>query len=711
MMKKKILLRGPVLSRSGYGEQARFALRSLLSVDDVIDVHVISTNWGKTSWLPEDNEERRHIDSLIMKTAQHIESGGQFDASIQVTIPNEWERLAPINIGYTAGIETDRVAPIWLEKCKLMNQIVVTSEHAKKGFTESSYTITNKDTGEQKKLETNVQIEAVGYPAKLTSPQKIDLSHIETKFNFLTVAQWGVRKNLENTIGWFIEEFSQQEVGLIIKANTANNCTMDRVFTHSRLRNLLNSLPDSEGSSLNHDTVSNMKCKIYLLHGDMTDNEMVGLYRNEKVKSLISFSHGEGYGLPLFEAAQCGLPIAATAWSGHLDFLTMPVKNKKGKVRNKGIFSKVVFELAPVQKEARWDGVINEDARWAYPKAVSAKLAMRDIHKNYNRHLSQARKLQAHIATEYAEEKMYKKFLNAAGFQTEMPEVDYIFVSDAFAEEYVGGAELSLQTLIDTCPGSHMKVKSESLNKRFLESYADKTWIFGNVSRAPAEMLKLIAQSEISYYVSESDYKYCEHRLPQLCEVFNAGDPCACGKSDDDNAKMFEDFYNNAETVFFRSKRQMEHHMDALELTNPNIDILSALFPDEFFEKVNSLRTLYAGNKSDKWVISSSPSWVKGTFESEKWCRDNNKDYQKLHGISHDDMLKALASSKGLCFLPKGFDTCPRLVIEAKLLGCELVTNDHVLHAEEEWFNTNDVSAIENHLKEQPVKFWNVVGK
>ena len=42
---------------------------------------------------------------------------------------------------------------------------------------------------------------------------------LEYDFNFLTVAQMGPRKNIENTIRWFIDEFHDDEVGLIVKTN------------------------------------------------------------------------------------------------------------------------------------------------------------------------------------------------------------------------------------------------------------------------------------------------------------------------------------------------------------------------------------------------------------------------------------------------------------------------------------------------------------
>ena len=45
-----------------------------------------------------------------------MQQQGPFEASLQVTIPNEWDRIAPINIGYTAGIETNKVSPAWISR-------------------------------------------------------------------------------------------------------------------------------------------------------------------------------------------------------------------------------------------------------------------------------------------------------------------------------------------------------------------------------------------------------------------------------------------------------------------------------------------------------------------------------------------------------------------------------------------------------------------
>jgi|6_EtaG_2_1085325.scaffolds.fasta_scaffold01422_4 hypothetical protein len=692
MNKAKVVLRGPLLSRSGYGEQARFALRSLKSIEDDIDIYVRIVGWGATSWTPEQTDEKKWINELAIKTVNYEQQGPPaYDVSLQVTIPNEWERLAPFNVGYTAGIESTAIAPQWITKANLMDRIIVTSNHSKFGFDNSSYSGQNPETGEVVHLETTTPIIPVGYPVRKLDTEKVNLK-LDTDFNFLSVAQWSVRKNLENTIEWFIKEFKDEEVGLILKANCANNSNLDRIETYARLERLLSPHKDR-------------KCKVYLIHGDMTDQEMLGLYAHPKVKALINFAHGEGFGLPLFEAAQCGLPIVATDWSGHTDFLYVPTKNKKGKTKIKGLFGRVSYDLAPIQKSAHWDGVLIPESEWAYPRENSARSAMRDCFKDHPRHKSQAKKLKTYINKTFTEERQYKKFIEGCLLVPELPETDYIFVNDMFANEYAGGAELSLQTLIDLCPAVGLQIKSAQVSERLIDHYGDKTWVFANVTQITDAVLEKIAQSGITYYVSESDYKYCERRLPQLCKVFSGGQDCTCGKTNP-RAKLYEDFYNSAQTVFFRSSKQMADYKKAINLTNKSVETLSALFSEEFFKKVEQLK---ATEKTDRWIISSSPSWVKGAVAAEQWCRKNNKNYEKVHGLKYDKVLELLAASEGLCFLPKGSDTCPRLVIEAKLLGCKLELNDNVLHAEEEWFKTDDLDQIKEHLLAQPKKFWDIV--
>ena len=397
VMKKRVLLKGPVLTRSGYGEQTRFALRALRSREDLFDIHIQPLQWGKTSWITLQDDERNWIDETIEKTIAHIQSGGTYDISVQVTIPNEWERIATTNIGYTAGIETSKVAPVWLQKGnESVDRIVVVSEHSKDVYLNTTANATNTQTGENiQEYRLNNPIEAVGYPTKqYDNLPELDLE-LSTDFNFLAIAQFGPRKNLPNTIGWFVEEFQNDEnVGLIVKSNIAKNCLMDREKMLDDLKQFISTLPEH-------------KCKIYLLHGDMTDEEMHALYKHDKVSAFVALPHGEGFGLPIFEAAYSGLPIVSVVWSGQVDFLT---HEKETKCYN------VAYDILPVQDSVVWENVLIKDSMWAYAREESAKQSMRQCYNDITNNVEDSIAAQAE---EYAEllhdkfsaDKMYAQFV------------------------------------------------------------------------------------------------------------------------------------------------------------------------------------------------------------------------------------------------------------------------------------------------------------
>jgi len=295
-MLKKVIIKGPILSRSGYGEQARFALRSLRSRPDLFDVYIINIPWGRTGQITNNDEETDFIHESIFKTQHHVNQGGTFDLSLQVTVPNEFEKIAPVNIGYTAGIETTKVSPQWIAKSnESVDRVIVVSNHSKKVFEQTKYDIKDQQGNEHKGWGIQVPVQTVNYPVRMFDPEEVNIE-FRTSKNFLTVAQWGPRKNLDNTIKWFVEEFADDEdVGLVVKTNTASDSIIDREFTQSRLEALL-------------EPYTNRKCSVYLIHGEMSPGNLAWLYEHPTMKAMINIGHGEGYGLPLFEAAYMVYP-------------------------------------------------------------------------------------------------------------------------------------------------------------------------------------------------------------------------------------------------------------------------------------------------------------------------------------------------------------------------------------------------------------------
>jgi len=426
--KARILVRGPALSASGYGEHCRFLIRSLID-NPLCDLYVDNIRWGNLGFDLSVYEEIPGLQDIIANTKKVLATQKTFfDISVQVTIPNEFQKLSPFNVGVTAGIEVDRVSKGWIDKCNEMDKIITISEHSKSTLEKSVYEVEKQVV----KLVTPVSV--VPYPVLDTENENIELE-LETDFNFLIFSLLGVRKNLESTVGWFIEEFKNENVGLIVKTAHINGTIRDQRFTEKHLKRVVDSVPGEK------------KCKVYLLHGRLTSGEKNALYKHEKVKCLISLAHGEGFGLPLFEAAYNGLPVIAPNWSGQVDFLNHEIMNKKGKLKTKSLFSKVDYDLTEVQNEAIWEGVIDKGSRWCYPKKMSYKKRLRDVYKEWPRLNSQAKKLRELVKEKYESDNIHKLFADEVYdekyFQTnseQLPKISIItsvYDGDEFIEEFL----------------------------------------------------------------------------------------------------------------------------------------------------------------------------------------------------------------------------------------------------------------------------------
>ena len=394
----KVLLEAPIFTQSGYGEHSRLVLDAIRENAE-IDLYISPLEWGRTSWNTSYGDD--FVMSSIHKlqnyiaVCQHQQTQATFDLQIFIGIPNEFQKKAKHSICVTAGIETDRVSYNWIVKTHQgIDKIIVPSEHAKSGFVHTHYEVENNRTKTKTKFSCNCPVDVVPYPVKDLTPANIGLD-LETDFNFLSVALFGPRKNIENSLLWFIEEFKDDpNVGLVLKTGFYSGSQIDRAKTIKHLKNVVERYKDR-------------KCKIYLLHGSLTEEEIHSLYVHPKIKAYMSATHGEGFGLPIFEAAYSGLPIVATDWSAHTEFLESEYKNKKNsKSRMKKLFAKVDFDLSEIEKQVVWEDVLVEGSRWAYPKRDSFKRQLRNVKDNYQTYAKWASTLKENILLSHKKEKV-----------------------------------------------------------------------------------------------------------------------------------------------------------------------------------------------------------------------------------------------------------------------------------------------------------------
>ena len=263
-----------------------------------------------------------------------------------------------------------------------------------------------------------------------------------------------------------------------------------------------------------------------------------------------------------------------------------------------------------------------------------------------------------------------------------------VFVADLFATDYNGGAELTSQALIDAAPAAVACVYSKNVTLELLEKGQNKFWIFGNFTLLNHELLPTII-ANLKYAILEYDYKYCKHRSPEKhASIENT--PCNC--HNELHGKVMSAFFCGARSLWWMSEAQKQHYFKLfpfLEDATQNT-VLSSVLSDSTLTHITELRNNLATTKTDEWVVLGSESWIKGTQEAEKWCLENNKKYRIVQGVTHKKFLECLARAEGFVYLPLGADTCPRAVMEAKLLNCTLHLNAQVQHAQEEWFTTSE---------------------
>ena len=223
-------------------------------------------------------------------------------------------------------------------------------------------------------------IEVINFPSRKITPKKVDFN-FSTDFNFLTVAQWNPRKNVEQTIASFIQEFQNEEVGLVLKLNIKGGSHIDREHVARRLEAILREFPEER------------KCKVHLLHGTLTDEEMFSLYGDKKISCYVTTTHGEGFGLPIFEAAQNALPVIAPVWGGIEDY-------------SGGFISEVDYEVDNLKDHHSWEGVLEKDSQWCFPKTSSVREKMREVYSNHSKFKGIAKKHQNFIKENFTEQKI-----------------------------------------------------------------------------------------------------------------------------------------------------------------------------------------------------------------------------------------------------------------------------------------------------------------
>jgi glycosyltransferase involved in cell wall biosynthesis len=383
--KKTVLLRGPVLTQSGYGVHARQIARWLLSKD--IDVKVQALPWGDTPWHIDRHALGGLIGEIMDRTVDP--SGQHYDATFQLQLPNEWDTsFSSTNVGISAVVETDICHPSWVAACNRMSHVVVPSKHAE---------MTLRRSGE---ITVPVSVVPESYNPAVVDPKPTKVTELSfsTPFNFLIVGQLtgnnpeNDRKNIFYTIKWFCEAFSgDKKVGLVIKTNLGRATPIDRMLVRQTMAGIIREARKGEFP------------RIHMIHGDLSDEEMASLYVHPQIKALLTLTRGEGYGLPILEAAASGLPVIATGWSGHMDFMSH------------GRFIDVGYKISEVHP-SRVDGnIFIPGSKWAQPIESDFKRKIEKFRDASDIPTQWAKQLREKLLPLYSQEKIQEAYDETLG--------------------------------------------------------------------------------------------------------------------------------------------------------------------------------------------------------------------------------------------------------------------------------------------------------
>jgi len=391
-MKPLFFISSPFDTYSGYGARSRDLIKSIVK-SEKYNVRLLSQRWGNTPFgFCKDNPEWAFLLDLVLPNNQLPK---QPEVWMQITVPNEFQAVGKYNIGVTAGIETTVVPAEFIEGANKMNLLLVSSEHAKKGFIESSFERVNKQTNQKEaeiKLTTPVEVLFEGANLDIYKPTAepclIDFD-IPESFAYLFVGHWMQgdlgedRKNVGLLVKAFYETFKNKskKPALILKTSQVGSSYMDREEILRKIKQIK--------ATVNSTNLPN----VYLLHGEFTDEEMNSIYNHSKVKAMVSLTKGEGFGRPLLEFTLSQKPLITTGWSGHTDFL------------NTEFTSLIGGELKNVHPSAANQFLLQE-AQWLSPDHGQVGHYLKDVFENYKKY-QVGGKRQAHYSkTNFSWDKM-----------------------------------------------------------------------------------------------------------------------------------------------------------------------------------------------------------------------------------------------------------------------------------------------------------------
>jgi len=290
----------------------------------------------------------------------------------------------------------------------------------------------------------------------------------------------------------------------------------------------------------------------------------------------------------------------------------------------------------------------------------------------------------------------------------------YIVLDDSSIK--TGGTALTLSAILEDRIKDCFFISPTQLDQQFIFDNSDKFWIIGNMmtcntDNAASCLLKVLQNCK--FIKLEFDYNFCPYR-GRIPHYKLANQNCDCPHGRNGNhflSKAYDLIAKNSLHSFYMSERQRSIYIDRIPLIKPDkTSILSSCFSSKF---LNSITERSNKEKNNKYaILQGYGGWhseAKGLTEAKNFCEANGMQYDILPAEEHESYLQKLSSYKGMVFLPIIEDTCPRCIIEARLLNLEVIVNTNCQHVNEFWWRNE--SETLKYLKTRTSHFWNIIDK
>lgn len=242
--------------------------------------------------------------------------------------PDIWIELGPpvnysrhgklFNIGVDICNLTDVLSKDSMDGVNRMDLMLALSEHSRKIIANTTMEHRNSK-GEivaTDKVARPVEMLHLGINKSLVNIKSyIGLTDIKEDFCFIHNGMWGSGydvNNITQLIYTFMDTFKTtvKKPALILKTNIKAPSVMDVYAIKDRMSQIRKKFPNQ-----------NILPNVYLISGNMSDEETMKIYNNHRVRCMVSMSSNELVGLNLLEFSITGKPIIAPNWGSHVEYL------------------------------------------------------------------------------------------------------------------------------------------------------------------------------------------------------------------------------------------------------------------------------------------------------------------------------------------------------------------------------------------------------